>query len=749
MSEVHEIELRGCTPEPLMSYLKALGILRLVSEQVDSGATGSWRNDYFVLSSQLGSENLASFFLDNYEPTPLAGPWAGGSGFFGNDNRTAIEAIIASESPRATPYKAVIQKVQRILSEEGIKEKPSDEAKKNHLLRRYRREMPDLFVQWMDAAMALQSDGQSFAPLLGTGGNDGRLDFTQNFMQRLVELHIFASNVPRKTSDLLRLSLFSHPMSGLGKAAVGQFAPGRAGGANASQGMEGGATDNPWDFVLMLEGAVMLAGSVVRRMSVRTHGRASFPFTVRSRPVSPTGPSDDEIAGASRGEIWLPLWQSPATADELRLLFAEGRAEVSGRPAGDTVDFSRAVVGLGIDRGIDSFVRYGFLKRSGKAYLASAMDRFPVPQHAHEGVDLLRQLDRWLDRYRRAAGEGPARFRSALRGIEAAIYSYCRYGRRVDLEATLIALGRAERELAVTGGHRGDSEFCPPCGHLSPTWLTAIADDSAEFAIALALAGMHGSAKNRDVDLLRRNLEPVAYQGGRWKWTDRDRRVVWSVADLSTNMALVLQRRMLDSEGDRLPLDSSYPVSIDAIAAYLAEETNDERIEDLLWGLILLGPWTDYANAPHLPRAKGLPLLPRTFALLKLLFLPRPLMSFWDTDRERHLWRYARADERGIDIVPEPSVLPLVRAKQINEACRLAYRRLRATGLAPVPGSAPSRASRESDWEADPSLKSERLAAALLLPVRATGITKMLSLVTRKGCGSEISNPISKGVEEP
>ena len=36
----YEIELTGCTPEPLMAYLKALGILRLVGEQTDPSARG-------------------------------------------------------------------------------------------------------------------------------------------------------------------------------------------------------------------------------------------------------------------------------------------------------------------------------------------------------------------------------------------------------------------------------------------------------------------------------------------------------------------------------------------------------------------------------------------------------------------------------------------------------------------------------------------------------------------------------------
>ena len=33
MTHTHELKLRGCSPDPLMSYLKALGIFRLVSEQ--------------------------------------------------------------------------------------------------------------------------------------------------------------------------------------------------------------------------------------------------------------------------------------------------------------------------------------------------------------------------------------------------------------------------------------------------------------------------------------------------------------------------------------------------------------------------------------------------------------------------------------------------------------------------------------------------------------------------------------------
>jgi len=36
----NEIVLGGCTTEPLSNYLKALGILRIVSEQADPEARG-------------------------------------------------------------------------------------------------------------------------------------------------------------------------------------------------------------------------------------------------------------------------------------------------------------------------------------------------------------------------------------------------------------------------------------------------------------------------------------------------------------------------------------------------------------------------------------------------------------------------------------------------------------------------------------------------------------------------------------
>jgi len=70
-SAERSLTLAGCAPAPLASYLKALGVLRLVSEQADGDAKGHWQDDAFVLISRLDAGALEEFLLERYRPTPL------------------------------------------------------------------------------------------------------------------------------------------------------------------------------------------------------------------------------------------------------------------------------------------------------------------------------------------------------------------------------------------------------------------------------------------------------------------------------------------------------------------------------------------------------------------------------------------------------------------------------------------------------------------------------------------------------
>lgn len=700
-----KIRLPGCRPEPLIAYLKALGIFRLVAEQADPAARAAWEGDVFVLHTKLSKAELLAFFQESYTPTPIVAPWAGGSGFFEGDNTQAVEEISKSKTPRLAAYRQIIGQVRGILKELKQTSKPQDEAK-DRLLRLYRRELPDEFLAWMDSAIVLQNEGQKYPPILGTGGNDGRLDFTQNLMQRLVEIGFAGGKLKPESEGWLKNALFGVPADGLLKVAIGQFDPGRAGGPNAGQGLKGDSRVNPWEYVLMLEGALLMAGSVTRRLDVNAQERASFPFTVNATAVGNGALNEGED---SRGEIWLPLWRNPARLSEVRQVFAEGRAQLGKRQARNAVDFARAVAGLGVDRGLTGFTRYGFLKRSGKAYLAASLGRFETYTPA-ENANLLAELDDWLDRFRRAcAGENvQPRFTAALRRLDEAVFAYCRFGGAARFGEIVRALGGCEQALALNPqkpGIIGQSKYAiSPVPLLSKEWLKAAQEDSPEFRIALALAAMRATG---GVGALRTNLEVVSPAKWGWTWAEPQDRyaTVWAGDDLPRNLQAVLERRLMDAARfglEGLPLESHFSASAEDITAFLAGQVDDGRLAEWLWGLMLidLGDASREDLAPMQPAPAAQP-IPRAYALLKLLFLPN---------------YHALKAEGGKPIKPEPSILAHLRAGRLNAACETAARRLRASGHVPMPGPMSGRGVRPMDYVL-PGPMMARLAAALLIPV--------------------------------
>lgn len=712
------IHLTGCRPEPLLSYLKALGIFRLVAEQADKTARAAWENDVFVLHTTLSGAELLAFFQERYIPTQIVAPWAGGSGFFQGDNTKAVEAIAKSKTPRLAAYRQIILQVRGILKDLKQTSKPQDETK-DRLLRRYRRELPNEFLAWMDSAIVLQNKGQKYPPILGTGGNDGRLDFTQNFMQRLVELGFADDKLVSESEGWLKNALFGEPAKDLLSVAIGQFDPGRAGGPNAGQGLSGESRVNPWEYILMLEGALLMAGSVTRRLDVNAREKASFPFTVNATAVGNGALNEGED---SRGEIWLPLWRNPARLNEVRQVFAEGRAQVGKRQARNAVDFARAIAGLGIDRGLTGFTRYSFLKRSGKAYLAASLGRFETHTPA-ENANLLAELDSWLDRFRRAcAGDNvQPRFTAALRRLDEAVFAYCRFGGTARFGEIVRALGQCEQALVFNQakpGLIGQSKYeVHPVPLLSKEWLKAAQEDSPEFRIALALAAMRATG---DVGALRCNLEVVKRTKWGWNWAEPQDRyaTVWSAASLPRNLQAVLERRLLDAmrfglEG--LPLESHFSADADDVTAFLAGQVDDERLAEWLWGLMLIdlrnARWEDLT--PTRPDSAAQP-VPRAYALLKLLFLP-----------EYH----ALKTEGGKPIKPEPSILTHLRAGRLNAACETAAQRLRASGYLPMPGPMSGRGARPMDYTL-PGPMLARLAAALLIPVSQPARLAALALRT-------------------
>ena len=723
---IQPLQLTGCTPEPLLAYLKAMGVFRLVAEQKDPMARGAWSTGAtFVLHSSLDREALLGFFMKEYQPTPMVAPWNGGSGFYPKDNHAAIDSIRQSEDPRLQPYRQAVDSAHRILKDLQLNQAPSqakDRALKALLLTCCRNAMPESSLHWLDAAYVLTTDGPRYPPLLGTGGNDGRLEFTNNFMQNLLLALADTGSEPGKSRrrgreaanpvEWLSEALFGDTSSALTNGPVGQFNPGGAGGPNATAGFEGSSLTNPWDYVLMMEGALFFAGAVARRLSAGSRGRAVFPFTVETAAAGyGTAVNAENTSDGSRAEMWVPLWERPATYREVGHLFREGRAQLGTRQAATGVDFARAVVGLGVERGITGFQRFGFLKRNGLAFIAAPLGHFRVTPKPES--NLLFDLDPWLERLRSATRgrSAPAGLTGAVRGIDQAILEYCAHGGAPLLQEVLLAAGRAERWLAAS--RLRDS--IRPLGGLNPDWLRQCDDGSPEFRLAAALASIQGAG---GVGPIRANLEPVTLQRGRWRWAEDDTSVAWHEGDIPRSLAAVLERRCLEARmkvgvpdaviGDgpdrltNLPLPHRVSSPLADIHAFVEGRVNHDKIADLLLPLTAIN-WQSQVNFGINARTPMPPTMPRLYATLKLLFLPSAFQRNEGAERIR--------------IPPEPSILPLLRGGRPHDAYPVACRRLVASGLTPL--------ARDLDV---PQNWGDSLAASLLIPLHHRDVYRLADI---------------------
>jgi CRISPR-associated protein Csx17 len=666
----HDLVLSGCVSTVLGSYLKALGVHRLVTAQLDASAMSYWdRSGRFHLVSSVDRDGLIDFFVHRYAPTPLVTPWNGGSGFYARDQQDGIQAIAGSNDERFARYREVIGRCRGLLGDLGLTEKPGDKEAKFTLLRHARACLPDEAVTWLDAAYVI-GDEARYPALLGTGGNDGRLDFANNFMQRVAGLFLApkvrTGSLKRATNaaDGFTASIFGvlH-RDVLQQAAVGQFVPALAGGTNMTAGLRTEGRVNAWDFILALEGALTFAGTAVRRLDAARHGSASFPFHVNPSPIG-YGSSAALDSEQARCELWLPLWPAPCTFPEIATLFGEARLEVGRRRATSGLDAARALATLGVDRGLDRFERLGILRRNGLSYLAAWLGTFEA--RAVPRVDLLRELDGWLGSIERLDEARPS-VSAGFRRLEEAMFEACRTDR--PLTATLAAIGNLERVVAASDKTR---RAVRPLRGLTAAWHTAADDGSPEFAVASAVASWG----------IRSSLEPIENH----RWSDRIR-AEWTSRNALDNIVAIARRRIVAAESGFLPLDGRPTVSVHALGRLLDGGLDLDRLRDVLFGLSLIDEDVQ-VKAPPLGDVAG---VDRSFCALRAVTSPRFL-----TIDDRH---------------PSPktvaAILARLAARDVGGALVLAERRLRASGCAL---RAPIR-------EVSPRRDVQALAAALVIPL--------------------------------
>ncbi len=410
---------------------------------------------------------------------------------------------------------------------------------------------------------------------------------------------------------------------------------------------------------------------------------------------------------SDKNELWLPIWSSPSNISELKLLFAEGRATVRGKNAVNGFDFAHSISVLGINRGVNSFQRFGIFERRARGqgyYIATPLNRFHVPRTPQQ--DLIGELDHWLWRVQAWARSDNAsnRIRGLVHRLENTLFDMAGgTGKRsVQAQKTLALLGEIQR---YAGTSPATQEKLPPLPLLSERWFQSARDNSPEFRIASALAGLQGDGGALP---FRVHLSPVDPRHAGWL-PDGARNLyrTWHHGRLEKNLVAVLEKRLLlaGQKGYKdKPLGGWPGADLASVGAFLASATDDRRIGQLLGGLA-------HCKAPqHIDRDAAEPgVIPAAFSMLKLVLTP-----------DRQLRRCGLLPEH--EHLPAPAgLVRLLAAGRIDKAARLAHRRLRIAGMPVIPVMPDSA-----------GLSGERMAAALLIPLNDTAVRDLYRTIIRQ-----------------
>jgi CRISPR-associated protein Csx17 len=702
--------LDGCAPTPLAHYLKALGILRLVAEQADPEARGWWGGERFLFASSLNENELLAFFLERYAPTPLLAPWNGASGFFRtwdpkkkqlrrSKNAKALETLIAQETDRWKVFKAAHKDAETALAGvlQNIDVASLPEKERKRLLIVPRGSGPVFPVANKDSdkpqiqralawacsenplfrsAIVDMGDEFKYPSLWGSGCNDGAIDFTARYFECLVAL--FVESDKQTTQSWLKLACFGFPSAGLLSGAagkVGQFLPGGAGGANTTNG-PGSQDDtllNPWDFVFMLEGALLFTAGAARRLQAKQQSRAAAPFAIGGQGAGYASASESDES--ARGEQWMPLWSQPLSLAELKHLLVEGRAQLGARSVSEPLDLARAVARLGTARGITAFQRYGYIERNGQSNLAVPLGRFVVLNSSSLQLRCLDDLDAWLPRLRgEARSKGaPTRFAMAEHRLAETLLGVTQHPDEPSRwQAVLLRLADIEAVQVTGSGYKAG-----PVPRLRPEWVKAADDGLSEFRLALACAlqcaGFNREGLPIDSDSVRRHwlpLDRTRYAtsgiGAQTRLQIGSDCVMHGRSGLDDAIAL-LERRLIEAArrgARRLPLVAAYRAAASPtdISRFIVGEVDADRTMRMARALMALDSKA-WVRSPCPARAVAQSELPDdAWLAIRLALLPWPMQD-------------------GRSIGADPAILRRLVSGDASSAVDLARRRLRAAGI--------------------------------------------------------------------
>lgn len=688
------LALPGLSLDSLGNYLASLGLLRVLSRKWPSTRI-AWRDEVLQV---VGGPATLDALLDELV-------------------RVAVTQAEVDTSKREwTQYDKAWSDAQK----KGTK------AKSGAPLALWQAEAQEPYLE-LFAAHAVPHARVSFNPLLGSGGNAGRRDFSAGWKQAVDALAAApkagkgrgkkknkvpgrgdAAAAPDARRSEASAFLLGQPLTWLlEKLAAGSWFSEATKLYNSGQSPAREGQISPWAMVLACEGLALLVGGASRRLGARTRAVGAFPFV--TQPVAPEVAGE---AGRILGEIWTPIWARPMTLAETTTLFSRGRAELRGRGAVTPAAFATAIRERGVDAGVSEFRRFTLGRTTSANTFEPRLEaRFMLDTGSNAtGTAGARVLDcvTALIEHRGFPRDGK-RFAGIRGPIEAALLDVAADPARCEpaiamLDAITAALDRIDRNR---GFREGNIRWEP----LPLQWLLSLfADERPGVEARLALSLVSAFPVSHPFATYRFGVE-WKYGQAYAHFTHAERppaRWVWGPGGLVRVLAAVLSRRLLDQHSSRdlaPPGRAPLPATTAQVSQWLAGEVDESLFSKWLSRLALF----DWRTVPQEVRAliHREVQAPRADGELALLGLVQPLVDQRSLVVRNLSPNDLLTGETGARTTEAArSLVTLIRSGNLDAATRLASSRYAMAGARLASFDVPLRAH-------DP----DRLAAALLFTI--------------------------------
>jgi len=661
---------------PVGDYLKGLGLLQILNEQLPSEVKGHWKKGQFVLDTDCSRDRLVEFFLHKYRPSPICSPWNGSSGFYKPNDAAAF--IEASKCDRWAALQEAYALGRQVINELDLKKQP-DQNTKAKMIRRLRQLDSEEYRRWLDC-VAIVVEGKKkteirFSYFLGTIGNIGAKDIGAVLAECLDLLWDLETGNPKpETERRIRASLFGAESDGLEPmAGMMQYAPVtdflNDGDAFRSKpypesGGSSNAGCNPFDVLLMIHGLLTFSGMTARDNQSEKDPIAKFSLAVDLA----SGTADTACKSESRiqiEEIWLPLWDQPLTHKQVRdFIYKMLRQPVSNQPIADSIDFAYEVAHFGKNHKIPLFLRCGILPRKGQSNFVIPIEVFPSQEIDPDVAAELRPFRLSMRRLVRKLGDRITSLQQQVNQLEGCLMALARKdGSYIE---TLTVLG--ELEATLTYNSILGNEYIAVLPPLKDAWLDRVLEeeDSCEVRLALSLASLW----------LRTRLSRARLKEGKWYW-QTNAKLHWHPGKLVDSLITLLKRwdvEQADSGQPSYPKLQISPKLLD-IRQFIAGQVDDQRIECLARGLALIR-----MKPPEKVEgmSRGAELLPPIYSMSAL--------AYWQLKRSI------------------PDVRASLSLNQPERAFRAVHSILATEQLTPV-------------FQQEPTIHARRIAAALAFPL--------------------------------